>query len=73
MGRFPGSEGFILRVKEPSFLRAEPSLVDVPNKPAHAHGVRRCTGPGTYPAGVQEAMYTPTRGYWEAYTMVRGT
>ena len=46
MGRFPGPEGFILRVREASFLLGEASLFDVPFNPVIPpcrRAVLRCT------------------------------
>ena len=58
IGRFPGSQGFILRVRKGPFLRAEASLLDTPGITvivAHrSTHVAHCT----HPVHGREAMYT---------------
>jgi len=75
--RFPGWEGFILRVKEVSFLLLRPCLFDNPGITVTSGSQKVClvcTGcvQGVYRAGCVQGG-TPTQGTGEAYTRIYTT
>ena len=69
--RFPGSGGFILRVKEAPFCAEDPSLLDVPNRsvtPGLPDGVHDSSVyQGGYPGRHRYREVHLPEGYREAY------